>query len=102
MEIIKSATWEATFRYQIETHRANAEAMKALREKGVKIHRTPDSVLKGQLAAWKEIADKAASENPFFKKVLESQKKCASIVIPASSKSGEHDSEVQVSVALRL
>ena len=45
-EIIKSATWEATFRSQTITNKLNAEALKELREKhGVKIERTPDDIL---------------------------------------------------------
>ncbi|MGI9383904.1 MAG: TRAP transporter substrate-binding protein [Methyloligellaceae bacterium] len=82
-QIIKTATWEATFRYQIVTHRQNAEAMQKLRDMGVTIHRTPESILKGQLKAWEEIKNAEVAKNPFFKKVLESQKKYASIVIPA-------------------
>lgn len=82
-EIIKSATWEASLRYQIDTHRANAVAMKALQEKGVTIHRTPDSILLGQLKAWDNIVETEVKKNPFFKKVLESQREYASVVIPA-------------------
>lgn len=82
-EIIKSATWETTFRYQIMTHRQNAEALQKLRELGVTIHRTPDSVLKGVIEAWNKIMEEEAAKNPFFKKVLESQRKYASLVIPA-------------------
>ena len=81
--IIESATWEASLRYQIETHRANAEAMKELVAKGVQIHRTPDSILLGQLKAWDDIVAVEVAKNPFFKRVLESQKEYASIVIPA-------------------
>lgn len=82
-QIIKTATWEATFRYQIITHRQNSEALKKLRELGVTIHRTPESILTGQLKAWEEIMSEESAKNPFFKKVLESQRKYASIVIPA-------------------
>jgi TRAP-type mannitol/chloroaromatic compound transport system substrate-binding protein len=82
-EIVKSATWEATFRYQILTHRQNAEALQKLRAAGVTIERTPESILKGQLDAWKEIMEAESAKNPFFKKVLDSQRQYASIVIPA-------------------
>lgn len=82
-EIVKSATWEATFRYQVQTHRNNAEALKTLREAGVTIHRTPDSILAGQLKAWEEIVAEEVKTNAFFKKVLDSQREYASVVVPA-------------------
>lgn len=82
-EIVKSATWETTLRYQILTHRNNAAALKKLREKGVTIHRTPDSILQGILKAWKDIVATETAKNPFFKKVLDSRRAYASIAIPA-------------------
>ncbi|MEL0112820.1 MAG: TRAP transporter substrate-binding protein [Rickettsiales bacterium] len=81
-EIIKSATWETTLRYQIMTHRNNALALAELREKGVQIKRTPDSILAGQMKAWEDIVANEVAKNPFFKKVLDSQREYASIVVP--------------------
>ncbi len=47
-----------------------------LKEKaGVKIYRTPASVMADQLKAWDILIDRLNAEDPFFKKVLESQKK---------------------------
>jgi len=43
----------------------------------VKVYKTPESVLKAQLAAWDRVVAKKSAENPFFAKVLESQKKWA-------------------------
>jgi hypothetical protein len=44
-------------------------------KQGVKFYKTPDPILKAQLASWdKIIAAKKAAENPLFKKVLESQR----------------------------
>ena len=82
-EIFKSATWETTLRYQILTHRNNAEALRKLREAGVNVLRTADSILEGQMKALEEIVAEEVAKNPFFKKVLESQREYASIVIPA-------------------
>ena len=49
-EIIRAATWEATFRSQTITNKLNAEALKELREKhGVKIERTPEDILRKTL-----------------------------------------------------
>lgn len=47
-----------------------------LRDKaGVKIYRTPATVQAEQLKAWDVIIDRLEAEDPFFKKVLDSQKK---------------------------
>ena len=78
-EIIRSATWEATFRSQTIINKLNAEALKELREKhGVKIERTPEDILRKTLEAWDQIAKDEADKNPFFKKVYESQRAYAS------------------------
>ncbi|HJO87360.1 MAG: TRAP transporter substrate-binding protein [Alphaproteobacteria bacterium] len=81
-EIVKSAIWETTLRYQILTHRQNAEALVKIRAAGVTVHRTPDSILQGILDAWEDIVASESAKNPFFKKVLASQKKYAALVIP--------------------
>lgn len=43
-------------------------------EHGVRVHRTPDSVLKAQLKAWDVVADRKSKEDPYFAKVIDSQK----------------------------
>jgi TRAP-type mannitol/chloroaromatic compound transport system substrate-binding protein len=61
-----------------------AEAMKEMREKhGVQILRTPPDILLAFLKAWDQVAAEESAKNPFFKKVLESQKAYASLVVPA-------------------
>jgi len=40
----------------------------------VKVYKTPNSVLNAQLKIWDEVIAKKAGENPWFKKVLDSQK----------------------------
>ena len=40
----------------------------------VKFYKTPDTILRAQLAAWDKVIAAKAGENPLFKKVLESQK----------------------------
>jgi len=44
---------------------------------GVKVYRTPDSILARELEAWDVMIAKLESEDPFFKKVLKSQKEFA-------------------------
>lgn len=45
-----------------------------LKKAGVKFFKTPDSVLRAQLAAWDKVTSAKAAENPLFKKVLDSQR----------------------------
>jgi TRAP-type mannitol/chloroaromatic compound transport system substrate-binding protein len=52
----------------------NSEDYEALKKQGIKFYKTPDAVLRGQLAAWDKTIAKKAAENPMFKKVLDSQK----------------------------
>jgi TRAP-type mannitol/chloroaromatic compound transport system substrate-binding protein len=45
-----------------------------LKKQGIKFYKTPDSILRAQLASWDKIMAKKSAENPLFSKVLESQK----------------------------
>jgi TRAP-type mannitol/chloroaromatic compound transport system substrate-binding protein len=48
-----------------------------LKKQGVKFYKTPDAILRSQLAAWDKIIAKRGAENPLFQKVLDSQKNFA-------------------------
>lgn len=53
----------------------NSQDYITLRTKdGVSFYKTPDSVLRTQLAVWDKITDTKAAENPMFKKVLDSMR----------------------------
>jgi TRAP-type mannitol/chloroaromatic compound transport system substrate-binding protein len=52
----------------------NSQDYTELKKQGVKFYKTPDAVLRAQLAAWDKTIEKKAAENALFKKVLESQK----------------------------
>ncbi|MFM6985993.1 MAG: TRAP transporter substrate-binding protein [Hydrogenophaga sp.] len=52
----------------------NSQDYIELKKQGVKFYKTPDAILRAQLAAWDKTIDKKAAENPLFKKVLDSQK----------------------------
>ncbi|RZI73062.1 MAG: C4-dicarboxylate ABC transporter, partial [Variovorax sp.] len=41
---------------------------------GVKFYKTPDAILRAQLASWDKTVAKKSAENPLFKKVLDSQR----------------------------
>jgi TRAP-type mannitol/chloroaromatic compound transport system substrate-binding protein len=61
-------SWKATDRYSQDYIDLQAK-------NGVKVYKTPDSVLQAQLKIWDEVtAKKSAGDNPWFKKVLDSQK----------------------------
>jgi TRAP-type mannitol/chloroaromatic compound transport system substrate-binding protein len=83
-EIVQSAATETFFRWWMRWQRQNADAIKELTEKhGVQILKTPDDILYEFLKTWDKIAAREAAADPFFKKVLESQRAYASLVVPA-------------------
>jgi TRAP-type mannitol/chloroaromatic compound transport system substrate-binding protein len=83
-EIIKTAA-DATFIiWWAKWQRQNADAIRILQEKhGVHILRTPPDILVEFLKTWDKIAAEEAAKSPFFKKVLDSQRQYASLVVPA-------------------
>ena len=83
-EIFKTAATEVFFRWWAKWQKQNADAIKELQEKyKVQILKTPDDILIEFLKTWDKIAAAESAKNPFFKKVLESQKKYAGLVVPA-------------------
>lgn len=78
-------SWKAMDRYSTD--------LAAMKEAGVKVHKTPDSVLQAQLAAWDKVLA-AQSAEPFFAKVLESQKAWVKRVVGA-----EFELEVEQNMA---
>ncbi len=52
----------------------NSQDYIELKKAGVKFYKTPDAILRAQLAAWDKIMAKKGGENALFKKVLDSQK----------------------------
>ena len=65
-------TWKAMDRYSTD--------LAALKEMGVEVHKTPDSLLDAQLGAWDKVIA-TLSADPFFAKVIESQKAWAKRVV---------------------
>ncbi len=65
-------SWKAQDRY--------SKDIEAIKARGVRVIKTPDAILQGQLEAWKKtIAN--LSVDPFFKKVIESQQAWAKRVV---------------------
>jgi TRAP-type mannitol/chloroaromatic compound transport system substrate-binding protein len=82
-EIVKSAANETFLIWHAKWQRQNADALKEMQEKhGVQILRTPPEILLAFIKKWDELAAAEGEKNPFFKKVLESQRAYASLVVP--------------------
>lgn len=60
-------SWKAADRYAKDYAEMQAK-------QGVKFYKTPDAILRAQLAAWDKVTAKKAAENPMFKKVLDSMR----------------------------
>ena len=83
-EIVKTATIETLYRWWAKWQKQNADAVKELQEKhGVQVLRTPPDILIAFLKTWDQMAAEESQKNPFLKKVHESQKAYASVVVPA-------------------
>jgi TRAP-type mannitol/chloroaromatic compound transport system substrate-binding protein len=52
------------------------DLQKLIRKDKVKVHRTSESILKAQLAAWDQVVEQY-SKDDFFKKVIDSQRNWA-------------------------
>ncbi|MBM3388380.1 MAG: TRAP transporter substrate-binding protein [Betaproteobacteria bacterium] len=52
----------------------NSQDYIELKKQGVKFYKTPDAVLRAQLASWDKIMEKKGGENAAFKKILDSQR----------------------------
>lgn len=65
-------SWKAMDRY--------SKDLEAIKAAGVSVIKTPESVLKAQLASWDKVVE-TQSADPFFKKVLDSQKAWAKRVL---------------------
>ena len=83
-ESVRSATTETFLRWWVKWQRQNADAIEEMRTKyGTQILRTPPEVLIAFFKTWDEIAKEESAKNPFFKRVLDSQRAYASKVVPA-------------------
>jgi len=83
-ESIRSATTETFLRWWAKWQKQNADAIVEMQTKhGTQILRTPPDILIAFLKGWDELAKEESAKNPFFKKVLDSQREYASKVVPA-------------------
>src|SRR5688500_8659454 len=83
-EVVRSATLETFVRWGIRWQKQNADAIEEMRTKhGTQILRTPPEVLIEILRTCDKIAAEEPARDPFFKKVLDSQRSYAAKVVPA-------------------
>jgi TRAP-type mannitol/chloroaromatic compound transport system substrate-binding protein len=81
-EIIKVSSVYATMMRNFAFNRETAEACQELLKGGTQVVRTPDDILKNFLDTWEKIQAEYAAKDPFYKKVIESQRKYAELVVP--------------------
>jgi TRAP-type mannitol/chloroaromatic compound transport system substrate-binding protein len=67
-------SWKAMARNSSDYYEMQAK-------QNVKFYRTPKEVLQAQLAAWDKVVAAKSAENPFFAKVIDSQRKWAQRVV---------------------
>jgi TRAP-type mannitol/chloroaromatic compound transport system substrate-binding protein len=83
-EAVRSATLETFVRWGVKWQKQNADAIDEMRTKhGTQMLRTPPAILIDFLKTWDTIAAEESAKNPFFKKVLDSQREYAAKVVPA-------------------
>ncbi len=67
--------------YWLMTLRYANDLIKLKEDHGVNVYRTPDSIMRDQLKAWDVVVDRISAEDPFFAKVVASQKDYAKKVM---------------------
>jgi TRAP-type mannitol/chloroaromatic compound transport system substrate-binding protein len=81
-EIIKAASMSSTLQRNFALNRETAHACQELIKSGVTMHRTPDDILINFLQEWEKIQSEYAAKDPFYKKVIDSQRKYAELIVP--------------------
>ena len=71
-----SAEAANTANYATAMDNYSRDLQKLINESGVNVYRTPESIMQAQLASWDKTLE-ALNEDPFFKRVVESQREWA-------------------------
>lgn len=81
--IVKYACWAEIIRMAAHTVDMDSKAMQELTTKhGVKIRQTPEDVLRAEMEAMDKVFAAESAKNPFFAKVLNSQREFAKRTVP--------------------
>ncbi|HEX5612579.1 MAG TPA: TRAP transporter substrate-binding protein [Burkholderiales bacterium] len=100
MEVAANASLMKTVAYRIHE---NGKALKELVEKdGVQLHDTPQEYFKQYSEATLKAFEKYSAENPFFKKVLDSQKAFAATAIPFWAQAQKSNASLGAAYAAQL
>ena len=70
---------DSTWKYFLDQ---NSKDLAEIKSRGVNVIKTPKSVLEAQLRAWDVIVDRESKADPFFARVVQSQKDWAARVVP--------------------
>jgi TRAP-type mannitol/chloroaromatic compound transport system substrate-binding protein len=82
-EIIRSAVAESLLRSSFYFKRIDAEAYRVLIGKHkIQVRRTPADILAKTLQIWDRLVQEESAKNPFFKKVVDSQRQYAALIVP--------------------
>ena len=83
-EAVRAAVSETFVRWGVKWQKQNADAIDEMRTKhGTQILRTPPEILIEFMKTWDKMAAEESAKDPFFKKVLDSQRAYAAKVVPA-------------------
>jgi TRAP-type mannitol/chloroaromatic compound transport system substrate-binding protein len=91
--ILRYAAFAATADQFAQAHDRYSKDLEEIKKRGVQVLRTPDAVLDAQLKAWDKVVD--ANKDPYFQKVLASQKAWAKRVSPYFYANNLHASDLQ-------
>jgi TRAP-type mannitol/chloroaromatic compound transport system substrate-binding protein len=81
--IVKWASWAEVIRMTAYSVDQDSKAVQEMEKKhGVQVRTTPPDVLKAQVAAIDKVYETEAQKNPFFAKVLKSQRDFAERAVP--------------------
>ena len=75
--IIKYAAMAESADFNWKFMERNSQDYQAIKQAGVEVYKTPQSILEAQLEAWDRVITQESSNDPFFAKVIESQKEWA-------------------------
>ena len=72
--ILKYATMAESADFNWKFLERNSQDYQAIKQSGVQVYKTPQSILQAQLEAWDRVIADESPTDPFFAKVIESQK----------------------------
>jgi TRAP-type mannitol/chloroaromatic compound transport system substrate-binding protein len=81
-EIVKTSVQASYWNHFVRFQEKTAKACQELLAAGVKIIKTTDELNKGFLRAYDEVSQADAAKDDFYRKVIDSQKKYSSLVVP--------------------